>query len=347
MRATERHTTIPSSEEPAEGERLTPLAEKVIEGYRFGEIDELLEVVERMPRAELYETCHQITRQLMGDGFDTCSIIDIKSGLCPEDCKWCAQSGHFKTGCKNHDILPTEVARAQAEHNYRQGIKRFSIVASGKRPTDKEVDRYVEILEKAAADNDGLHLCASLGLAREEQLERLYKAGCTTYHCNMESAPSYFGELVSTHTQEEKEETLRAAKRVGMKLCSGGIIGMGESRRQRVEFALRQASLGIRSIPINILHPIPGTALGDREPMAADEVLLSICIFRLANPEAFLRFSGGRALLDEETQRTALYIGINSAITGDLLTTKASVTEQDMALFRDMGYDTRKETTWE
>ncbi len=330
-----------------EREELTPLAQKVINGYRYGEVDELLETVEQTPRTELYRSCNQITSRLMGDGFDTCSIIDIKSGRCTEDCKWCAQSGHFRTGCANHDILPTCVAKAQARHNYRKGIKRFSLVASGKRPTDREVDSYVEILTQTAEESQGLQLCASLGLAYEEQLRRLYEAGCTTYHCNMESAPSFFGTLVGTHTQQQKEETLRAAQKVGMKLCSGGIIGMGESRRQRVEFALYLASMQIHSIPINVLHPIPGTALGNREPMAADEVLLSICIFRLANPMAFLRFSGGRALLDRETQRLALYIGINAAITGDLLTTKASVTEQDMALFAEMGYDTKKETTWE
>lgn len=342
------HLLIPQNDKNTDkAMELTPLAKKVVEGYRYHDIDELLATVESTPREELYESCHQITRVMMGDGFDTCSIIDIKSGLCPEDCKWCAQSGHFQTSCVNHGVLSTGVASAQARHNYRKGIKRFSLVASGKRPTTKEVDRYVEIYETTGAANEGLHLCASLGLATEEQLQRLYDAGCTTYHCNLESAPSYFSTLVSTHTQQQKEETLRAAKKVGMRLCSGGIIGMGESRRQRVEFALHQAALSIHSIPINILHPIPGTPLGDRSPMEPDEVLLSICIFRLANPEAYLRFSGGRALLDRAVQKQALYIGINSAITGDLLTTKASVTEQDMALFCEMGYDTKKETTWQ
>ena len=282
----------------------------------------------------------------MGDGFDTCSIIDIKSGKCPEDCKWCAQSAHFTTACQPHAILPVDEAKEQARHNRSKGIKRFSLVASGKRPTDKETDKYAEIYKEISKESD-MQLCASLGLATREQLQKLYDAGCTTYHCNMESAPSFFPSLVSTHTQEQKEETLHYAKSVGMRICSGGIIGMGESREQRAEFAIYLSSLGLQSIPINILHPIPGTALGDRIPLDGDEVLLAICMFRLANPTAFLRFSGGRALLTDEVQRKALFIGINSAITGDLLTTTASVTDNDMVLFADMNYDTKKETSWQ
>lgn len=131
-----------------------------------------------------------------------------------------------------------------------------------------------------------------------------------------------------------------------MRACSGGIIGMGETRRQRAEFALYLASLGIGSIPINFLHPMAGTPLGARKPLDDDELLFSVCLFRLANPGAYLRFSGGRALYGSDTQRKALYIGINAAITGDLLTTRASVTESDMRLFAEAGYDTGKETTW-
>ncbi|MDO5035453.1 MAG: biotin synthase BioB [Porphyromonas sp.] len=322
------------------------LADKIIEGWRFESADELLAAVEQLPRKELYEACHRITRSLIGNGFDTCSIINVKSGRCPEDCKWCAQSAHNRTNCDEYGILPPERVREQALHNQGQGIKRFSLVASGRRPSPKEVDKYVEILEGIKKEGEKLELCASLGLASEEALIRLRDAGCTTYHCNIESAPSYFPHLCSTHTQAEKEETLRAARKVGLRLCSGGIVGMGESRQQRAEMAMYIHSLGIESIPINILHPISGTPLEHQEPMEGDEVLLTIALFRLANPTAFLRFSGGRALLTPEVQRKALYIGINAAITGDLLTTKASVTEQDMALFEEMEYDTKKVTDW-
>lgn len=323
------------------------LVERIVNGYRFGSVEALLSVAEQMEQEALYEACHRITRTLCGSGFDTCSIINVKSGLCPEDCKWCAQSGHYSTNCEEYAVLPREQVVAQAKHNREAGIGRFSLVASGKRPTKREVAEYVALYKDIREAGNNIHLCASLGLATEEALRTLYEAGCTTYHCNMEAAPSFFGTLCSTHTQADKEATLRAAQRVGMRLCSGGIIGMGESRAQRAELALYLHSLGVRSIPINVLHPIPGTPLGNRIPLPEEEVLLGFALFRLANPTAFLRFSGGRALLSTATQRKALYIGINSAITGDLLTTRASVTERDMRLFAEMGYDMDKQTDWQ
>ena len=325
---------------------MNDLAQKIIGGYRFTDPDELLKVIDDTPREELFRACHEITREMMGDGFDTCSIINVKGGNCPEDCAWCTQSGHYRTGSETHAVLPTDAVRDQALFNESQGIGRFSLVASGKRPSQKETEAYAEMFRRIKADGR-INLCASLGLATKEQLQALKDAGCTTYHCNMESAPSHFGKLVTTHTQADKEETIRHAREVGMRACSGGIIGMGETRRQRAEFALYLASLGIGSIPINFLHPMPGTPLGSRKPLEDEEVLLAVALFRLANPTAFLRFSGGRALYGEETQRKALYIGINAAITGDLLTTKASVTERDMKLFGEAGYQVDKETTWE
>ena len=322
------------------------LTKKILGGYRFTDTKELLAVAESMPREELYEVCHELTREMMGDGFDTCSIINVKGGNCPEDCAWCTQSAHYKTESETHGVLPMETVRDQALYNERQGIGRFSLVASGKRPNAREIAAYAEMFREIKAKG-GIHLCASLGLATKEQLQTLKDAGCTTYHCNMESAPSHFGKLVTTHTQADKEETIRCAREVGMRACSGGIIGMGETREQRAEFALYLASLGISSIPINFLHPMPGTPLGDRSPLDDEELLFAVCLFRLANPAAFLRFSGGRALYSEATQRKALYIGMNAAITGDLLTTKASVTERDMKLFGEAGYDVKEETTWE
>lgn len=323
------------------------ILDKILGGYRYKDEETLLREATALPREELYEACHLITERLCGKGFDTCSIINAKSGLCSEDCKWCAQSGHFNTDCDTYPALQSAEVLPLARHNAELGIKRFSLVASGKRPTRKEVEQYCYTYREMRKELPALQLCASLGLADLPTMEALAAAGCSTYHCNMESAPSFFPTLCSTHTQAEKEQTLEAARLAGMRRCSGGIIGMGETRLQRAEMALYLQSLGIESIPLNILHPISGTPLGAREPMDADEVLLSICIFRLANPTAFIRFSGGRALLSEEVQRKALYIGINAAITGGLLTTTASITERDMTLFREMGYHTKAETDWD
>lgn len=322
------------------------LAEEIIEGRRLRTLEEVKEVLSKYPIEELYEASHLITIALHGDGFDTCSIINVKSGLCSENCKWCAQSGHFQTGCKTYPILSKEECAEQALHNRTKGIKRFSLVASGKRPSDQDIDTYSEIFKYMRQETD-ISFCASLGLASEEQLRKLHAAGVSTYHCNMESAPSHFPTLCTTHTQKQKEDTIAAARKVGMKVCSGGIIGMGESRDQRIEFALYLQSLGIHSIPINILQPIPGTPLEKTSLLSAEELLMAVVIFRLINPTAYLRFSGGRAQMTPELQKRALYIGINAAITGDLLTTTASVTDEDMKLFREMNYNTRKETTWQ
>lgn len=321
------------------------IADKIIGGYRVGSVEELLEIVESTPQAELYEACHQITKAFRSDQFDTCSIVNVKSGKCPEDCHWCTQSAHYETDTESYDILPNSEVLELAKANNALGVKRYSLVASGKKPSREQLERYVEIYRKLRAEV-GMDLCASLGLADRETLQQLYDAGCSTYHCNMESAPSHFPKLCSTHTQEQKRATLEASRSVGMRRCSGGIIGMGETRVQRAEFALYLASMGIESIPINILHPMPGTPLEHQEHLSAEEVLLAICMFRIANPTAFLRFSGGRALLSTEVQKQALYIGINAAITGGLLTTTASVIERDMELFQAAGYDTKSPTDW-
>ena len=294
----------------------------------------------------LYEAARQITRHFMGNKFDTCSIINAKSGNCSEDCKWCAQSGHYTTNVTLYPLLPAEECIRHATYNRRQGIGRFALVTSGKKVSEKDMVKVTDTIRQIKQATD-IKCCASMGLLSREQLQALYDSGTENYHCNIETAPSYFRTLCTTHTMEQKMETIRTARKIGFRICSGGIIGMGETMEQRIEMALFLQREGILSIPLNLLQPIPGTPLGETKPLTDEEILTTIALFRFINPKAYLRFSGGRARLSEETQRKALRIGINAAIIGDLLTTIGSRVAEDKALFTTEGYSLTENTDWE
>ncbi len=314
---------------------LDKLTDKVLAGGMLTD-EEAYVLADVADSDALCDAAARITKAFVSDDFDSCSIINVRSGRCPENCKWCAQSAHYRTGCAVHGVVPRSECLEAARANHAAGIKRFSLVASGKASSGSDFDSICDTLA-AIRDEVGISTCASLGLLRREDFRRLRAAGVNRYHCNLETAPSHFATLCTTHTIDDKLRTIADARAEGMEICSGGIIGMGETERQRIEFALTLRSISPASIPINILCPIGGTPLEHQQPLSEEEILRTIAIFRFVNPTAQLRFAGGRAKLSREGQIRALRIGINGGIVGDLLTTIGSQVAQDRELVAEAG----------
>ena len=310
------------------------LKQIVIEGGTINE-EQTVALSQSPDKEALYKAAHQITRHFMGNKFDTCSIINAKSGNCSENCKWCAQSGHYNTVVALYPLLPAEECVHQALHNRQQGIERFGLVTSGKRLSDGEIRKLTETVRYIKQASD-IKCCASLGLLNKEQLKELRESGVENYHCNIETAPSHFRTLCTTHTIEQKLETIHMAREEGFRICSGGIIGMGETWEDRLDVAISLAELGIQSIPVNALMPIPGTPLEHRPQLDGRDVLRTIAFFRFINPEANIRLAAGRKLLPENGA-TALLHGASASITGNMLTTSGSTIAEDMVMLQRLG----------
>lgn len=313
------------------------LTEKVLAGGRVTEA-EAYALMEWPDRQAVMDGAERITAAMVPDIFDSCSIVNARSGKCSENCKWCAQSAHYSTGCNTYDIVDENECMAEARHNHSKGVHRFSLVASGRAVRGEALEKICALL-KRVSDEVGISTCASLGLISTDELIKLREAGVRRYHCNLETAPSYFTTLCSTHTIDDKMATIRMAKKLGFEICSGGIIGMGETPAQRVELALKLREIAPASIPVNILCPIPGTPLADTPALDSDDILMTLAVFRYVHPCVQLRFAGGRQKLDRETQLRAMRIAVNGGIVGDLLTTVGSQIDDDRKLTAEAGYE--------
>lgn len=316
---------------------INALADEIIGGRRITRQDDL-NMFLTCDLKELCEGADRIREHFIGDKVDLCSIINGRSGRCPEDCKYCAQSAHNQTSCEIYDFLPEEKIVEACKLNESEGVDRFSIVTSGRALSGEEFEKAVHAYETMHAECK-IDLCASMGFLNAEQLHRLHEAGVTSYHHNIETSKRNFPNICTTHTYEQKIETLKLVKKEGMCACSGGIIGMGETWEDRLDMAVSLAELGIDSIPINALMPIEGTPLENQPQLTEDEILRTIAFLRYINPEANIRLAAGRALLTNDGE-IAFQSGASATITGNMLTTVACATiRSDKQMLENLGRD--------
>ena len=312
------------------------LAEEIINGRRLGREDDLSQFI-TADLQDLKAGADRLRAHFSGDHVDLCTIISGRSGRCSENCRFCAQAGCHHTDCEIHGMLPDEEIFQAARENESEGVSRFSIVNSGRGPLPADFEALVRVFSRMHRELR-IELCCSLGFLTREQFRRLHEAGVTSVHCNIETSRRFFPQICTTHSFEDKLENIRLAKEEGFCVCSGGIIGMGETWEDRIDMALTLSELGIESIPLNSLMPIPGTPLSDLPRLTEDEILRTIAIFRFINPEANIRLAGGRALMQQNGRETFLS-GASASITGNMLTTSGSTIASDMAMLRELGRD--------
>lgn len=310
------------------------LKTKVLAGYKINK-QEAMGLL-KVPLENLSLAADEIRKHFCGDKFDMCTIINGKSGRCSEDCKYCAQSAYYKTAVKTYPLLNTNLILQEAQYNYAKGVDRYAVVTSGKKLSDEEVEKLAKSLQEVK-HKCGIKLCVSGGLLNEEQFKKLNGIGVERIHNNLETSREHFPDVCTTHTFDEKIEAIKAAQRAGMTVCSGGIIGIGETMEDRIDMALELRELEIDSVPINRLNPIPGTPFEHNEPITDDEMRRIVAIYRFILPTLFIRLAGGRGLFADKG-RACLQSGANAVISGDMLTTSGISIDTDIKMIRDLGF---------
>ncbi|SFM65738.1 biotin synthase BioB [Thermodesulforhabdus norvegica] len=280
---------------------------------------------------ELLELGRRVRLKFTGINTETCSIINARSGKCSEDCKFCAQSVWYRSPITEYPLLDYETILQKAIDMDRAGVKRFSIVISGKKPSKGDFEKILRIIEKLRRETN-LQLCASLGIIDRSMAEELKAAGLSMYHHNLETSRGYFRQICTTHSYEDRIKTVESAREAGLTVCSGGIIGLGETFYERIEMIYELKSMEVDSIPVNILNPRPGTPLEKMKPPSSDEIIRTLVIFRLISPGATFRLCGGREPALGDRQELALEVAVNGLMVGGYLTTEGDPLEKDMAM---------------
>ena len=290
-----------------------------------------------MNKEELLKLYHSNLNELLKesskyvkDEVEFCSLVNARSGKCSQNCKYCAQSSHYRTDIEEYPLISNEEVVKAALEAKDNGVIRFAVVTSGKSPDEENFDKvlsFVDELNKL----EGIRSCASIGILTEEQAKELAKHGLKRVHHNINTSESYYGEICTTHSWQDRLNTCKFVKKYGMELCCGVILGMGETVEQRIEMALELKEIQPESIPINILMPIAKTPFENYHNKIDDEnILRTLAIFKITNPNAIIRFCGGRMRLSDENQELALKTCVEGILTGNYLTTTGKSPQDDI-----------------
>lgn len=317
---------------------LISITDKIIKDpdYSISYEDACKLAVARDNAVDLIMCANKIRNRFKKNNVFTCSIINAKSGRCSEDCAFCAQSAYHKTGIETYPLLDTEKIINNSIEMEKAGATKYSMVTSGHSLSDREIDSIGHAAKEINRKTD-LSVCASLGQLTEPVAIKLKEKGVTTYHHNLETARSYFDQICTTHEYDEDIQTIKIAKSAGFRVCSGGILGLGETWAQRVELAFTLKELDVDSIPVNFLNPIPGTRMENRPLLPPMEALKCIAIFRFINPDKSITICGGRERALGDFQSWIFMAGANGVMIGNYLTTKGRGAEMDMDMIKQMG----------
>lgn len=315
------------------------LAEIILSGGQLDrpQIDELFAESKNDPDDVLYWT-NKIRQKFFGNRIKVCSIVPGRVGGCDQDCAFCAQSARYKTHVEKTTILSDEEILNAAAAAKENGVPHLGIVYSGKAVSDAELAR-VERLVKKIKQEYGISVCAGLGILSADKMKRLADAGVARYNHNLETSRDHYGKIVSTHCYEDRIKTVEAAKAAGMGLCTGGIFGIGETDGDRIDMALEIRRLEVDMAPMNFLHPIPGTPLGNTTPLEPKEILRLVALYRFILPQTHLKVAGGRLVNLRDLQSWVFYAGATSIMSGNFLTTAGRAVKEDLQMLKDLGLE--------
>ncbi len=320
--------------------RISKITEKILNGHLPDrqEIEYLFSLGDENFDDLLY-CANQIREKFFGKKIKVCSIIPARLGGCSQDCKFCAQSAGYDTAYKDVKTLSDEEILDAARKAKEKGLTNFGIVYSGKTISEKELIRLEKLIPKIK-NEIGINVCGGFGIINYEQALRLKKAGLSRYNHNLETSRNHFKNIVTTHDYDSRVETVKAAKKAGLGLCTGGIFGIGETDKDRIDMAMLIRELGVDMVPMNFLSPIKGTPLADTPVMQPREILRLIALYRFILPKVHIKAAGGRVLNLRDMQSWIFYAGTTSIISGDkYLTTAGRAVEDDLRMIKDLGLE--------